>query len=154
MSEANDGISTGAGAASVPAAPSIKLPSRAVLDAIIRRFLKEGQNIYWAREMPVMYRLYKAYPSLVFWQAYELPFGQNTLNMMGWFERGEGKVELERAWLLFNYNPPSLAAPPPSPPLDAAPKVADTEGESEPSLPPPIAGPRRARTVAELMKGV
>lgn len=122
--------------------PKVKLPPRATLDAVARRFLKEGQTIYWAREMPTMYRLFKAYPSLPFWQAYELPFGQHSLNMLSWFERDEGKRELERAWLLWSYTPPPLEAPAPAAPqtLDAAPEAAYTA---------PV---RRPRSVAEMLR--
>ncbi len=83
-----------------------KPPSRAQCAEIVKRFLKPDQNITWAREMPTFYRLWKQYPSLDFWTHYELPFGNNSLNMMSWFESVEGKEELPRAWLLFNYNPP------------------------------------------------
>lgn len=131
-----------------PPPAKLKMPPKAVSEAIIRRFLKPDQTIYWAREIPKWYSLYKQYPSVAFWQVYELPFGNGSLNHMSWFDGVEGKVELERAFLLWSYNPPPL------PPLDAAPKAADTEGESEPLLPPPRAGPRRARTVADMFRSL
>jgi len=120
-----------------------KRPAIAICDAIVRRFLKPDANIDWTRDMPAFTRLWQAYPSLPFWQAYELPF---KLNMMTWFESEKGKEELARAWLLWNYTPPPLEEPTPTAPqsaLDAAPEPAYTA----PKLPP-----RRARSVAEFMK--
>lgn len=124
--------------------PPSKVPPKAVTEAIIRRFLKEGQPIYWKREVPTFYRLFKVYPNVIFWQHLELPFGEegtHALNLMSWFEGEEGKPHLERAWLLFNYTPPEL---------DIAPQVGYTGGGDEPiPEPPPIA--RRPKTVAELL---
>lgn len=128
-------------AADPTAAP--KPPTRAVCADLIRRFLKEGQTIYWAREMPVFYRLWKLYPSLPFWQHYQLPFGNQSLNMMGWFEREEGVTELQRAWLLFNWNPDAETQPSIEPP------ALDTNPPSPLSYPLP---PRKPRTIAEWLK--
>ncbi len=91
-------------------APSeIKPPTKKEIGAIIERFLKKDQPIYWPREMVAFYRLWKQYPNKLFWQTYELPFGDgvNGLNMMTWFDTAEGQLDLGNAWLLFNYNPPA-----------------------------------------------
>lgn len=116
----------------------LKPPPRAQCAAVVERFLKEGQTIYWAREMPTFYKLWKLYPDLAFWQGYQLPFGDGThaLNMMSWFE-GDGAPDLARAWLLFKWTPPEPAPEPP--PLDDQPPT---------QLSYPIA-PRKPRTVAE-----
>jgi len=116
-----------------------KLPPRAVCCAIIRRFLKPTVTPLWSRELPTFYRLYRLYPSLAFWEAYELPFGNNSLNMLGWFERGEGPAELDRAYRLFHYIPPP---PEPAPTLDDTPPT---------QLSSPQVVPRRPRTVAEML---
>ena len=128
----------------------LKPPPRAVCDAICRRFLKEGTTIFWAREMSAFYRVWKRYPSVPFWQAYELPFGNHSLNMMSWFERGEGPAELERAWVLFHYNPPNPEAINTST-LDIGGQAEDTSPVSV--IPSPVVIPSRPRTVAEMMKG-
>lgn len=129
---------------SVPAAP--KQPPRAVSAAIIERFLKKGQAIYWQREMVTWARLWKQYPDVRFWQCYTLPFGEDdegghALNFMSWFEGDEGKGELSRAWLLFHYDPP---------PLTEEPQVEYSGDDAV--LPPPPVLQRRARTVAEMMR--
>jgi hypothetical protein len=133
-----------------------KAPPIAVCDAIIRRFLKPDQNIDWRREMPAFRAreggLWYMYPSLAFWQGYELPFGNGKLNHMSWFLSVEGKAEMDRAWLLFNYNPPQPTPTPTQSTLDNAPQGVQDGGDTEPSLPPPVT-PQRPRTVAEMMRG-
>jgi len=138
----------------------LKPPPRAVCDAICRRFLKTTQNIEWRREMPQFYNLWKQYPSLPFWQGYELPFGNNRLNHMSWFISVEGKAELERAWVLFNYHPVQSVPPPIQSSLDNAPQGVQDKGDKDggyaasslPPPPPPITS-TRPRTVAEMMRG-
>lgn len=132
-----------------PPPKSPKQPPRAVSAAIIERFLKKGQQIYWQREMVTWAKLWKQYPDVRFWQCYDLPFGEDSdgghaLNMMSWFEGDEGKAELARAWLLYHYTPPVL------PPLTEEPQGEYTAGDA--ALPPPPVLPRRARTVAEMMR--
>ncbi len=146
--------------AATPADPNAppKPPSRAQCAEVVRRYLKEGATIYWAREMSCLYRLWKLYPSLPFWMGYQLPFGtegQHALNMMSWFEGEEGAADLARAWLLFNWTPAE-------PTLPAAPDLAALEGQ--PSTEPPsidshppsqlgyVITPRKPRTVAEWLK--
>lgn len=136
--------------------PALKMPKRAESEAIIRRFLKEDQTIYWAREVPTFYRLYKRYPSLAFWQAHELPF---KLNMMTWFEGPEGQEDLSRAWLLFHYvpaAPESLAHNGASSDcqisIDGAPQAGYTEGIGDTLSEHPKLPPRRPRTIAELLR--
>ena len=82
-----------------------KPPTRAACVAIIRRFLKTDQNISWAREMSIFSRLYEKYPDVSFWQCYELPFGNESLNMMSWFESVEGAEEIARAWIIYHWRP-------------------------------------------------
>ena len=125
-----------------PNAP--KLPPRAQCDAIVRRYLKPDQNIDWRREMPQMYSLYRRYPSVAFWTHYELPFGNGKLNHMSWFDSTEGKDELARAWMLFNYTPPAVAAPV----LDSVPSGIDTAPQPAYNAPTPA----RPRTVAGFLK--
>ena len=127
----------------------LKRPPIAICDAIVRRFLKPDQNILWSREMPKFTQLWKALPSLSFWQSHELPF---KLNHMSWFDSVEGKANLESAWVLFHYNPPAVTE---EEALDNARQMADTPGVDDPSITPFIAPPvppSRPRTVAEMMK--
>lgn len=123
-----------------PNAP--KLPPRAACDAIVRRFLKEDQNIEWGREMPKMYQLYKAYPSRAFWERHELPFGMHTLNHMSWFDSEEGKAHLESAWTLFHYTPPE---PDPVP-------LLDTTGVDTTPQPAYHCTQARPKTVADFLR--
>ncbi len=117
-----------------------KRPPIAWCDAICRRFLKPGQNIYWAREMPCFTKLWQAYPHQRFWEVYELPFSTG-LNHISWFESVEGAEDLKRAWLLFNYTPPA--------PEVVAPQAADAIGvDGAPQLPYTVPTPARPRTVA------
>jgi hypothetical protein len=132
-----------------PAAPPdpLKPPPRAICVAIIERLLKEGQSIYWKRELPTFYRLWKQYPNVAFWQGYELPFGDGThaLNMMSWFE-GDGATDLARAWLLFNWTPPE---PDPLPPRDTnLPDPLDVPTSTQ--LHSPTTS--RPRTIAEMLR--
>lgn len=126
-------------------APTIKSPPIAVCDAIVRRFLKPDQNIFWGREMPAFHNLFKLYPDVKFWQTHELAF---KLNHMSWFSSVEGKAHLEHAWVLFNYTPPPIT----DPILDNGPQgVQDSGVLAQEEAPQFIAPPRRARTVAEMM---
>ena len=138
--------------------PPIKLPPRAICDAIVRRFLKENQNIDWRREMPKFFQLFKRYPSLDFWQKHEPPFGLHRLNHMSWFESVEGQAHLDSAFPLFHYNPPDPTVTPPSQlsTLDNLPQTSDNGGVSEtvtPPLPPP-SYPDRPRTVADMLRDI
>lgn len=139
--------------AATPIAP--KNPKRVESEAIIRRFLKADQPIYWQREMVVWYRLWKQYPSVAFWMAYELPFGEagggKALNMMSWFENPEGQADLARAWLLFHYTPPETT-PSSDSQLDSSPQAPYTGGIENPLAPSPPLPPRRPRTIAELLR--
>lgn len=121
-------------------------PSRAVCGSIIKRFLKEDQPIVWGRDLSAFYRVWKQYPSVPFWEAYELPFGNMSLNMMTWFEGVEGQEELTRSWLLYHYTPPPIEEPT----LDNL-STVDITPELSYDRPPTISTPRRARTVAELL---
>lgn len=130
-----------------------KPPPRAQCTAVVERYLKQGQTIYWAREMATWSRLWKLYPDLAFWMGYELPFGEGIhgLNMMSWFEGEEGAADLARAWLLYRWVPPEAAAEPPSPP-DGQPSMGAPLDDAAPSqLSYPIA-PRKPRTVAEWLR--
>ncbi len=129
---------------------AVKRPPIEVCDAIVRRYLKPDQNIAWSREMPTFTRLYKRYPSVAFWQAYELPFGNGTLNMMTWFESVEGVEELKRAWLLFHYTPPASEDPPSTP--QVAPQE-QTQSAVDTTPQPPYTAPRpsRPKTVAAFL---
>lgn len=151
-----------------PPPDPLKAPPIPVCDAIIRRFLKTDQNIDWRREMPAFRGgergLWRAYPSLAFWQGLELPFGggEHALNHMSWFGTVEGKAHLERAWLLFGYNPSQPEVVPQSTPQPQSPSILDNGGQvadhsgdaiATLSIPPPPVLPARARTVAEMMRG-
>lgn len=132
-----------------------KPPTRKECAAIIRRFLKTDKNILWSREMPCFYRLWKRYPSRPFWERYELPFGNNKLNHMSWFESIEGEIELASAYPMFHWTPaaPSpevtAASPEAAPPAETNP--LDTVG-STPIPSPIVVPPSRPRTVADMFK--
>lgn len=141
-------------ASSLTASP--KPPPRAQCTAVVERYLKQGQTIYWARELPAFYRLWRLYPELAFWMGYELPFGDGThaLNMMSWFEGEEGVADLARAWLLYRWVPPEPAADPDSPPDEGGPidtAALHLDGTPSSQLSFPIA-PRKPRTVAEWLR--
>ncbi len=123
-------------------------PTRDQRAAIVQRYLKPAQNVNWPREMATLSRLWTAYPSLPFWLNYELPFGNGSLNMMTWFESIEGKEELTRAWLLFNYVPVEPAPVVLETALGASSEARlDTAPQS--SYTPPISRPM---TVAEFLR--
>lgn len=129
-----------------PAAP--KPPPRRVCFAIVKRFLKLDQNIYWPRELPTLYRLLKQYPDPVFWECYCLPFGEDglhALNHMSWFESDEGKAALSRAWLLYNWTPPEPVAP-------ETHDILGLDADDPTQLSCPILPEPKPRTVAEWLR--
>lgn len=128
----------------------LKSPAKALCTEVIRRFIKTETTIYWARELPSWYALWKVYPSLAFWMALELPFGEGVhgLNHISWFETPEGAAHLSRSWLLYHWNPLSSSPAPEPPPFDLSPSPLDSQTPSQ--LDCPIAlPPQRPRTVAE-----
>lgn len=117
-----------------------KPPARAKVMDIIRRYLKKDSTPVWSRELPLMYGLWKGYPSLSFWTKHTLPF---ELNSMAWFSTIQGKAQLVSDWAVFHYVPePESAAP--VDPLDIFPRPE----LNLPSTPPPK---RRPRSVADLL---
>lgn len=129
-----------------------KPPSRAKCYSIIERYLKVGQKILPGRDLAAFYRLWKQYPSEVFWLTYELPFGLNSLNFFTWFEGVEGKAELDRAWLMFNYIPKDQEVE--TPKSEPFSEVIDnsTEPNYDTNIPKPICAPSKPKTVAEWFK--
>ncbi len=126
-------------------------PPKSVCTELICRYLKTDQTIYWARELPAWYRLWKLYPSLPFWYGYKLPFGNgiNALNHMTWFESIEGVAELKRAWTMYHYIPAEPRSDSQNA-LDSTSELEDNELDST-IPPPPVLAPRRAKTIAELL---
>jgi hypothetical protein len=115
--------------------PSAK-PSRAQMDAIIRRYVKDGVTPDWRKDMPIAYNLFKRYPSLAFWTHHELPFG---LNSMAWFLTEQGAAQLESDWVVFHYDIPKE---PELPPIEILIKPPS----------PYHASPARPKTVAEFLR--
>jgi len=105
-----------------------KAPPRTKIADIIKRYLKEDKTPVWTREYPIMYKLFKAYPSLPFWERHGLPF---RLNIMTWFLTIEGKATLASDYAVFHYHPP---APEPAPQLDNIP----VDNGSEPRYNEPL----------------
>ncbi len=118
-----------------------KPPTRAQCDAIIRRYLKEDQNIEWKREMPTFYSLWKQYPSFAFWTRHEIPF---RLNHMSFFQTVEGAAMLQSDWLVFHYEVPKEAPVPVE-------SISLIDTLSQPIY-NPLYTERRPRTVAEFLK--
>lgn len=121
----------------------LKPPARAVCVAIVSRFLKPDQTIYWPREMPTWYALWKQYPNLSFWNSYHVPFGDGTLNHMTWFETPEGAADLARAWVLYNWTPPEE-------PIQS--DCINTLDSTTPTKLPCALPPRKPRSVAEWLR--
>lgn len=133
-----------------------KKPLLVEIRAVIRRFLKPDQNVNWPREMATFKRLWAGYPNLSFWLSYEPPFGQTTpeggpLNMMSWFESIEGKEDLDRAWLLYNWNPAPVRDSSSVEPLSLS-NSNSTIDSNDPSAVPLPLPPRRPKTLAEFLK--
>lgn len=124
--------------------PKSIYPSRKRCVGIIKRFLKDTQNILWSRELPTLYRLFKKYPSAEFWENYNLPFGNNKLNHMSWFESVEGQIELPRAFMLFHYRPSEEES-------DEKPFTLDIEVESDYTESVPEIKPKKPSTMSELL---
>lgn len=127
-----------------------KPPPRAACCTIIKRYLKVDQKIQPGRDLAAFYRLWKQYPSEAFWLTYELPFGLNTLNFFTWFEGQEGKDELDRAWLMFNYVPKDQGVT--TPKSEPFSEVIDNNTEPDYDVPKPIHIPPKPKTVAEWLK--
>lgn len=129
-----------------------KPPPRAACYSIIERYLKVGQKILPGRDLAAFYRLWKQYPSEAFWRTYELPFGLNSLNFFTWFEGQEGRDELNRAWLMFNYVPKDQGVT--TPKSEPFSEVIDnnTEPDYNPPQLSPTLQPRKPNTVAEWLK--
>ncbi len=116
-----------------------KGPSRDQRATIIQRYLKDDQNVHWAREMVTFAALWKAYPSIAFWTRHELPF---RLNHMTWFQSVEGAAQLESDWTVFHYVPSA-------PQEDVGQSTQTLDTPHEPTYHVPH---RRPRTVAEFLK--
>lgn len=94
-----------------PAAPKVPKPkplfSRNEVIGIAKRFLKPDAYD-GARDVMVIYRLIKQFPSAPFWRAYELPF---KLNATLWFLGKDGQAQLKRDFDVFHLTLPPVVTP-------------------------------------------
>ena len=118
-----------------------KLPRRATMTNVIRRYLKKDSTPNWQREYPLFIKIWKNYPSEDFWLKHSLPF---ELNSMAWFLTIQGKRTLESDWAVFHYNPDNPSATLVyNNPLDIFPQhLYNTGIDRESKLPAPAARPK------------
>jgi len=83
----------------VPKTPKPKaLLNRAETIGLAKRFVKIDQYD-GARDMMVLYRLYKQFPNRDFWLNYTLGF---QLNSLLWFLGKDGQERLNKDWSIFH----------------------------------------------------
>lgn len=95
----------------------------------------------------MFYGLWKAYPSLPFWQLHELGF---PLNTMTWFLTEQGQSHLASTWVTFHYDPPAPEAAQSEVPSVQSPNSPVDKG-SVPLY--HVTAPARPRTTAEFLRG-
>lgn len=69
---------------------------------LAKRFVK-AESYDAARDLMVMYKLFKQFPSEKFWRNYDLGF---QLNAALWFLGQDGQDKLKQDWSLFNLDLP------------------------------------------------
>ena len=71
----------------------------------IKRLLKDGANIIWAKEMKMANLLFKIFPNQNFWNSLELKF---KLNSLCWLLSDDGRKFLNKEYKKFNLNLPDI----------------------------------------------
>jgi hypothetical protein len=107
--------------------------SRNEMIALGKRYLKDPKSFDAKRDLFVLYRLWKSYPSKPFWQVHQLTFG---LNFLTWFLGKDGQEHLARDYSVFNLQ---------------LPKIEEVKLEAE-KVGEDVVIERKPRTMAELLK--
>jgi len=71
----------------------------------IKKFLKDNNNILWAKEMKMVKNLFKIFPNEEFWKSLKLNF---KLNSLCWFFSDEGRKFLNKEYKKFNLDLPEI----------------------------------------------
>jgi hypothetical protein len=69
----------------------------------VKKFLKEGSNIIWPKELKIVNNLFRIFPNEDFWNTLELNF---KLNSLCWFLSDDGRKFLNKEYKKFSLNLP------------------------------------------------
>ena len=106
---------------------------RAEVMAWGKRYLKDAKTFDAKKDLFVLYRLWKAYPSEAFWRVHQLSFG---LNHLMWLIGKDGQEQLARDWSIFHLQ---------------LPKIEEVKLESE-KVGEDVVIEQKPRTTAELLR--
>jgi hypothetical protein len=73
--------------------------------SFVKKFLKDGVNIIWPKELKILKTLFKIFPDENFWNGLELNF---KLNSLCWFLSDDGRKFLNKEYKKFNLNLPEV----------------------------------------------
>lgn len=71
----------------------------------VKKFIKDGQNIFWPKEMKIVKSLLNIFPNEDFWNSLELSF---KLNSLCWFLSDDGRKFLNQEYKKFNLELPEI----------------------------------------------